>query len=154
MYIGLIIPILAAPPLSLLFSWALISYHGMPKRNPLFLALLLKPNIVLLLTLLPTEIQWLRQLLLDLGILVQVPIRLFCDNISATYLAANPVLHSRNNHIKVDYHFVREMVSKCHLQVKFIPTQSQVADIFTKGLSLQKFLQFKVNLSVVPPRID
>lgn len=100
------------------------------------------------------EIQWLRQLLLDLGILVQVPIRLFCDNISTTYLAANPVLLNRSKHIKVDYHFVRELVSRRHLQVKFIPTQSQVADIFTKGLSSQKFLQFKANLSVVSPRTD
>ena len=100
------------------------------------------------------EIRWLCQLLLDLGILVQVPIRLFCGNISATYLAVNPVLHSRSKHIKVNYHFVSEMISKRHLQVKFIPTQSQVADIFTKGLSSQKFLQFKVNLSVVSLRTD
>ena len=59
--------------------------------------------------------QWLDQLLLDLGILVQVPIRLFCGNISATYLAVNPIVHSRSKHIKVDYHFVRQMVSICHL---------------------------------------
>ena len=84
------------------------------------------------------EIQWLRQLFLDLDILVQVSIQFFCDNIFATYLDANPVLHSRNKHIKVHYHFVR-MVSKRHLQMKFIPTQPQVIDIFIKGLSLQKF---------------
>ena len=61
------------------------------------------------------EIQWLRQLLLDLGVLVQVPIRLFCDNISATCLASNPVVHNRSKHIKVDYHFVWDMVSPKHL---------------------------------------
>jgi len=53
-----------------------------------------------------TEIQGLRQLLVDLGIQVQVPIRFFCDNISTTYLTANLVLHNRSKHIKVDYHFV------------------------------------------------
>ena len=67
------------------------------------------------------EIQWLRQLPFDLGILVQVPICMFCGNISDTYLVVNPVLRSHRKHIKVDYHFIREMVSCGHLQVKFIP---------------------------------
>ena len=70
------------------------------------------------------EIQWLCQPFLDLGILVQAPIKLFCDNISTTCLAVDPMLHCRSKYIKVDYHFVREMFSNCHLQVKYILAQS------------------------------
>jgi len=62
-----------------------------------------------------TEIQWLCQLLFDLGIFIQVSIRFFCDNISVTYLAANLFLHNRSKYIKVDLHFFRDMVTKRHL---------------------------------------
>ena len=90
----------------------------------------------------------------SIGVFVQVHVRLFCDTISATYLAANPIFHKLSKHIKVDYHLVRKMFTYGHLHVRDIPTQSQVADIFTKGLSSQKFHEFKANLSVVSPRID
>ena len=72
------------------------------------------------------EIQWLCQLLFDLAIFVQIPIRLLCDNIYATYVAINPVLHGRSKHIKVGYHFVREMAARAHLRVKYVPMQSQL----------------------------
>lgn len=96
------------------------------------------------------DIQWLWRLLLDSGVLVQVPICLFCNNISATYLAANPILHNLSKHITFDYHLVRDMVASKRFQIHFIPTQPQVVDIFTTGLSSEKFLQFMANLSVVP----
>ncbi|GAA0177468.1 transmembrane signal receptor [Lithospermum erythrorhizon] len=56
------------------------------------------------------EITWLQMLLKDLHIILsKAPVTL-CDNISATYVAYNPVLHSRSKHIAIDYHFVREKV--------------------------------------------
>lgn len=45
---------------------------------------------------------------------------LWCDNIGATYLSANPVFHARTKHIEVDYHFVRERVNQQLLYIHHI----------------------------------
>ena len=57
------------------------------------------------------EIIWIQSLLQELGISQSQSPILWCDNIGATYLSANPVFHARAKHIEVDYHFVRECVS-------------------------------------------
>jgi hypothetical protein len=53
----------------------------------------------------------------------------------AKYLASNPTFHGRMKHVEVDYHFVRDRVSKKLLDVQFISTEDQMADGFTKALS-------------------
>jgi hypothetical protein len=70
----------------------------------------------------------------------------------AKYLASNPTFHERMKHVEVDYHFVRDRVSKKLLDVQFISTEDQMADGFTKALSqgrLQKF-QHNLNLNKIP----
>ncbi|KAK3012794.1 hypothetical protein RJ639_008021 [Escallonia herrerae] len=57
------------------------------------------------------ELYWLHQLLRDLGVFLHRPVIVYCDNVSATYLAANPVFHARTKHIEIDFHFVREKVA-------------------------------------------
>ncbi|KAI5336302.1 hypothetical protein L3X38_015569 [Prunus dulcis] len=80
------------------------------------------------------ETTWLSYLLVELGVHLQFPITLHCDNLSATYLAANPVFHARTRHIELDYHFVREKVSLGSHRVCFIPSIDQLADLLTKPL--------------------
>ena len=53
------------------------------------------------------ETTWLGYLLYELGARIQFPILLHCDNLSATYMASNPVFHARTKHIELDYHYVR-----------------------------------------------
>ena len=53
------------------------------------------------------ELIWLRSLLRELG-MVDKPPTLWCDNLGATYLSANPFFHAQTKHVEVDYHFVRE----------------------------------------------
>jgi hypothetical protein len=68
--------------------------------------------------------------------------------LGAKYLASNPVLHGRTNHIEVDYHFVQERVAKKLLQNEFIPTGDQIADGFTKTLPVRQMENFKHNLNL------
>ena len=56
------------------------------------------------------ELTWIQSLLKELFVPLFQPPVLYCDNLSTTYLAANPVLHSRAKHVEIDYHFVRERV--------------------------------------------
>ncbi|GAA0151726.1 hypothetical protein LIER_10381 [Lithospermum erythrorhizon] len=68
------------------------------------------------------------------------------DNLSATYLSANPVFHARTKHIEIDFHFVREQVARKELQVQFISTKDQIADVLTKPLSTTRFAFFRSKL--------
>jgi hypothetical protein len=95
------------------------------------------------------EMMWLEQLLGELGIRLKVKPQLWCDNLGATYLCANPVFHARAKHIEIDFHFVRERVARKQLEVRFVPTEDQVADGFTKALPHRKFEEFKNNLNLV-----
>ncbi|GKG08860.1 ribonuclease H-like domain-containing protein, partial [Tanacetum coccineum] len=58
----------------------------------------------------------------------------YCDNVSAVYMSANPVQCQRTKHIKIDIHFVRDMVTAGQVRVLHVPSRYQYADIFTKGL--------------------
>jgi hypothetical protein len=92
-------------------------------------------------------IMWVRKLLDELGIPHPRAARLWCDNIGAKYLSANPVFHARTKHIEIDYHFVREQVASKLLDVRFISTTDQVADGFTKALPIRQLMFFRNNLN-------
>lgn len=61
-------------------------------------------------------------------------ILLHYDNLSVTYLAANPVHRTRTCHVKLDYHFVRETVAIGSHRICSIPSADQPADLLTKAL--------------------
>ena len=94
------------------------------------------------------EVMWIQTLLIELGVEAPRAAKLWCDNIGAKYLSANPVFHARTKHIEVDYHFVRERVARKLLDIEYISTKEQVADGFTKPLTVRQQELFKHNLNL------
>jgi hypothetical protein len=92
---------------------------------------------------------WTSSLLAELGVTQQRVHILWCDNLGVTYLTANPIFHAQRKHIEIDFHFVRERVAEGALQVKFISSSDQLADIFTKSATRQMLDQFKSYLNLV-----
>ncbi|KAI3665330.1 hypothetical protein L6452_43954 [Arctium lappa] len=85
-----------------------------------------------------SQILWMRNQLLDYDLqLSKIPI--YCDSTSAIAIANNPVLHSKTKHIEIRYHFIRDHVMNGDIELHFIPTDFQLADIFTKPLDETRF---------------
>ncbi|GJX40060.1 ribonuclease H-like domain-containing protein [Tanacetum coccineum] len=97
------------------------------------------------------ETAWIRNLLRELHSPLLTATLVYCDNVSAVYMSANPVQHQRTKHIEIDIHFVRDMVKAGHVRVLHVPSRFQYADIFTKGLPSALFEDFRSSLSVRPP---
>jgi hypothetical protein len=94
------------------------------------------------------ELTWISSLLKELKCPLTTAPTLWCDNLGATFLAANPLFHARTKHIELDYHFVREKVTNRQLLVQFICSADQTADIFTKGLAKARFSILRDKLHV------
>ena len=79
---------------------------------------------------------------------VDGPVVIYCDNMSSIQLARNPVFRARTKHIEVHYYFVREKVLACEIDLAYVSTHKQVADIFTKALGAKKLCKFWTMLGV------
>ncbi|GJU58495.1 retrovirus-related pol polyprotein from transposon TNT 1-94 [Tanacetum coccineum] len=66
-------------------------------------------------------------------------IPIYCDSKSAIAISCNPVQHSRTKHIAVRYHFIKEHVEKGTIELYFVKTDYQLADLFTKALPVDRF---------------
>jgi len=91
------------------------------------------------------EATWLHQLLQELHHPMSSACLVYCNNVSAVYLSTNPVQHQRTKHVEIDLHFVWERVAIGAVWVLHVPTTSQFADVFTKGLSSSVFTDFRSN---------
>ncbi|XP_028108807.1 uncharacterized protein LOC114307613 [Camellia sinensis] len=100
------------------------------------------------------KLAWLGTLLQDFSIVPPTVPLLWCDNVSAIALASDPIFHSKSKHIEVDCHFVRDRVFAKQLVLYYIPTIDQLADIFTKPLSVSRFSYLKDKFMLVSPSIS
>jgi hypothetical protein len=97
------------------------------------------------------QLLWMRHTLRDYGYkLTKVP--LLCDNESAIRMADNPVDHSRTKHIAIRYHFLRDHQQRGDIEIAYINTKDQLADIFTKPLDEKTFTKLRYELNILDSR--
>ena len=98
-----------------------------------------------------SESCWLCNLLLELHFPINKATMVYCDNVGAIYLSGTPVQHQRTKHIELDIHFSRKKVARGQVRVLHVPSRHQIVDVFTKGLPLILFQDFRDSLSIRPP---
>jgi hypothetical protein len=89
------------------------------------------------------EVLWLRGLLKELGLRCQTGSVVHGDNQSTIAVSKNGVRSDRTKHVDVKYHFITETVDRGDVQLKWVPTTEQQADIFTKALAAPVFELFR-----------
>nr|GEW51614.1 retrovirus-related Pol polyprotein from transposon TNT 1-94 [Tanacetum cinerariifolium] len=89
------------------------------------------------------QILWMRSQLTDYGLGFN-KILMYCDNKIAIALCYNNVQHSRSKHIDIRYHFIKELVENGVIELYFVNTEYQLADLFTKALG-RDIIEFLIN---------
>ncbi|GJT38844.1 retrovirus-related pol polyprotein from transposon TNT 1-94 [Tanacetum coccineum] len=84
------------------------------------------------------QVIWMCTQLLDYGYKYN-QILMYCDSKSAIAISCNPVQHSKTKHIDIRYHFIKEHVEKGTVEIYFVGTEYQLADLFTKALPKERF---------------
>ncbi|KAK6141700.1 hypothetical protein DH2020_024563 [Rehmannia glutinosa] len=96
-----------------------------------------------------TEIIWLKSLLSEIGIINHEPSIIWCDNSEQDNSQRNPSFHSRTKHIEIDIHYIRDKVLSKEIEVRYIPSEEQVADILTKPLTISRFHKLKNKSTII-----
>jgi hypothetical protein len=94
------------------------------------------------------QILYFRSILTELNYPETIPTPLLCDNQGALYLAVSTKNHPKIKHIAIRYHFIRDAIHTESAQLIYVPTQNQIADMFTKPLPPKLFYKFKHELGV------
>lgn len=95
------------------------------------------------------EAMWWRNFLRELGVEINQPTIICCDNQGAIQLAKNPALHPRSKHIDIRHHFIREVVANKIVELKYISTEIMGADILTKAVPRNRHQQLIKRLGVM-----
>ncbi|KAI3666990.1 hypothetical protein L6452_42031 [Arctium lappa] len=85
-----------------------------------------------------SQVLWMRTQLRDYGFDIE-KIPILCDSKSAIAISTNPVQHSKTKHIDIRYHFLKHHVEEGTIEMYFVPTDYQLADLFTKALDEKRF---------------
>ncbi|GJS65972.1 retrovirus-related pol polyprotein from transposon TNT 1-94 [Tanacetum coccineum] len=98
------------------------------------------------------QVLWMRSQLTDYGLGFN-KISMYCDNKSVITLCSNNVQHSQSKHIDIRYHFIKEQVENGVVELYFVMTEYQLADIFTKALCRERieFLIEKLGMRSFTP---
>lgn len=95
------------------------------------------------------EVIWIESLMHELSLNCRMIAITQCDHISVTFLALNPVYHAKTKHIEIYVHFIRDKVLAKQLEMRYVPSQDQVADCLTKPVSYSHIQYLRDKLEVV-----
>jgi len=95
-----------------------------------------------------SQIIWIQSQLRDYAINMK-KIPLYCDSQSAIRICHNPVQHSKTKHIALRYHFIKDHVEDGNIEIHFVKTTEQLADIFTKPLDEKSFVRILAGLGMI-----
>jgi hypothetical protein len=93
------------------------------------------------------QMSWIHNIFLELGMHL-APIPVYIDNQGSIFIGSNPVQEIHTKHIDIKYHYVRECIADKKIELYFIPTKDNTADIFTKNLGRLKFERFRERLGI------
>ena len=93
------------------------------------------------------QLMWLRSLFNEIGISIQ-SLPLCGDNQGSIFLASNPIQERRTKHIDIRFHYIRERVEMRQVELFYVRTDDNIADILTKNLALVKFKKFRDLLGI------
>ena len=102
-------------------------------------------------TLVTAEVTWLRWLLEDFGVSVSQPTPLLSDSTGAISIARDPVKHELTKHIGVDVYYTRAQFQDGVIALRYVPSELQLADFFTKAQTRAQHRFFLSKLSVLDP---
>jgi hypothetical protein len=96
------------------------------------------------------QVLWVRNLYQELGLPTDTPSIVQSDNQAAIAISHHPEFHARTKHIDIDMHFLRDHVKDGTIDTVYVPTESNLADIFTKPLPKPSHCKFTEAIGVVP----
>lgn len=99
------------------------------------------------------EIKWMQQMLNEMNYKVKTPVIVNIDNQSAIKIAENDVDHSRTKHIDIKNHFIKNEINDENIELRWVATENQIADIFTKGLAYHTYNKLR-NMLVSSVKIN
>ena len=96
------------------------------------------------------EVVWLQKFISELGVtpFIDDPILLYCDSSSAIAQAKESKSHHRTKHVLHRYHLMREIMNRSDVELQKIDGKENLADLFTKALSIKEFDDFKWKMSI------
>ena len=91
---------------------------------------------------------WVRNFLFELGFLVKGAMPMMCDNQAAMFIANNKTFSVRTKNIEIDFHVTRHCIISGYISTPYVASADQLADIFTKGLSVNSYDTFSCKLGL------